>query len=65
MNSIFKSHLHCESAISEITQFHHDDQNENQLNYFHFFQQFVEFQNETSYCRMTLLVNFNEKELII
>ena len=47
-----------------MTRFHHDDQNENRLNYFDFFRRLVEFQNETNYRRTTLFVDFNEKKLI-
>ena len=49
MNFVFQSYLHRKSAISEITRFYHDDQNENRLNYLDFFRQLVEFQNETSH----------------
>ena len=47
-----------------MTRSHHDDQNENRLNYFDFFRRLVEFQNKTNHCWMTLLVDFNEKESI-
>ena len=43
---------------------HHDDQNENQLNYFDLSRRLVEFQNKTSHRRTTLFVDFNEKKLI-
>ena len=64
MNLVFQSHLHCENAISKMTRFHHDDQDENRLNYLDFFQRLVKLQNETSHCRTILFVDFNEKELI-
>ena len=64
MNFVFQFHLHRESAISEMTRFHHDDQNENRLNYLDFFRQFVEFQNKTNHRRTTLFVDFNEKKSI-
>ena len=47
-----------------MTRSHHDDQNENRLNYFDFFRRLVELQNETSHRRTTLLVDLNEEELI-
>ena len=47
-----------------MTQSHHDDQNENRLSYSDFFRRLVELQNETSHCRITLLVDFNEEEPI-
>ena len=47
-----------------MTRSHHDDQNENRLNYFDFFRRLVEFQNEMNHRRTTLLVDFNEKESI-
>ena len=43
---------------------HHDDQNENRLNYFDLFRRLAELQNETSHRRTTLLVDFNEEESI-
>ena len=64
MNFVFQSRSHRESAISEITRFHHDDQNENRLNYFNFFRRLIELQNKTSHCRTTLFINFSEKESI-
>ena len=45
-----------------MTQFHHDDQNENRLNYFDLFRRFIELQNKINYCRITLFVDFNEKK---
>ena len=64
MNLIFQLRLHRENAIPEMTRFHHDDQNENQLDYSDLFRRLVELQNETSHRRMTLLVDFNEEESI-
>ena len=64
MNFVFQFRLHRESAISKITRFHHDDQDENRLNYFNFFRRFVELQNETNHRRTTLFVDLNKKELI-
>ena len=64
MNFVFQFHLHRESTISEMTRFHHDNQNENRLNYFDFFRRLIEFQNEMNHHRMTLFVDLNEKESI-
>ena len=47
-----------------MTRFHHDDPNENRLNYLDLFRRFVKLQNETNHRRTTLLVDFNEKESI-
>ena len=47
-----------------MTRSHHDDPNENWLNYFDLFRRLVEFQNETSHRRTTLSVNLNEKKSI-
>ena len=47
-----------------MTRFHHDDQNENRLNYFDFFRRLVELQNETSHRRITLFIDLNEEESI-
>ena len=47
-----------------MTRSHHDDSNENQLNYLDFFWQFVELQNETNHRRTTLFVDFNKKKSI-
>ena len=63
MNFVFQLRLHHENAISKMTRFHHDDQDENRLNYFDFFRRFVEFQNETNHRRITLFVDFNEKKI--
>ena len=60
----FKPRLHRESAISEMARSHHDDQNENRLNYFDLFRRLAELQNETSHRRTTLFVDFNEKKSI-
>ena len=50
--------------ISKMTRFHHDDQDENRLDYLDFFRRFVELQNETSHRRTTLFVDLNEEESI-
>ena len=47
-----------------MAQFHHDDQNENRLDYSDLFRRLAELQNETSHRRTTLFVDFNEKESI-
>ena len=47
-----------------MTRSHHDDQNENRLDYLDLFRRLVKLQNETSHRRTTLLVDFNEKESI-
>ena len=47
-----------------MTRFHHDDQNENRLNYFDLSRRLAELQNETSHRRTTLFVDFNEEESI-
>ena len=47
-----------------MTQFHHDDQNNNRLNYLDFFRRLVELQNEMSHRRTTLFVDFNEEKSI-
>ena len=47
-----------------MTRSHHDDQNENQLNYFDFFRRLAELQNETSHHRTTLSVDLNKKKSI-
>ena len=47
-----------------MTRSHHDDLNENRLNYFDLFRRLVELQNETSHRRTTLFVNLNEEESI-
>ena len=47
-----------------MTRSHHDDPDENWLNYFDLSRRLVEFQNETSYRRTTLFVDLNEKESI-
>ena len=61
MNLVFQFRLHYENAISEMTRFHHDDQNENRLNYFDFSRRFVELQNKTSFRQIILFVDLNEK----
>ena len=43
---------------------HHDDQDENRLNYSDLSRRLVEFQNETSHRRTTLSADFNEEESI-
>ena len=43
---------------------HHDDSNENRLNYSDLFRRLAELQNETNHRRTTLLVDLNEEELI-
>ena len=43
---------------------HHDDQNENRLNYLDLFRRLAELQNETSHRRTTLFVDLNEEESI-
>ena len=43
---------------------HHDDPNENRLNYSDLFRRLVELQNEMSHRRTTLLVDLNEEESI-
>ena len=43
---------------------HHDDSNENRLNYLDLFWRLVELQNETSHHRTTLFADFNEEESI-
>ena len=40
---------------------HHNDQDENRLNYFDLSRRFVELQNETSHRRTTLFADFNEE----
>ena len=47
-----------------MARFHHDDQDENRLNYFDLFRRLAEFQNEMSHRRTTLLVDLNEEESI-
>ena len=47
-----------------MTRSHHDDSNENRLNYFDLFRRLVELQNETSHRWTTLFVDFNEEESI-
>ena len=47
-----------------MARFHHDDQNENRLDYSDLSRRLVELQNETSHRRTTLLVDLNEKEPI-
>ena len=64
MNFVFQFCLHCESAILKMTRSHHDDQDENRLNYLNFFRRLVEFQNETNHRQTTLFINFNKKKSI-
>ena len=47
-----------------MTRSHHDDQDENRLDYSDFSRRLVELQNETSHRRTTLLVDFNEERSI-
>ena len=47
-----------------MTRSHHDDQNENRLDYFDLSRRLAEFQIKTSHRRTTLLVDLNEKESI-
>ena len=43
---------------------HHDDSNENRLDYFNFFRRLVELQNEMNHRRTTLFVDLNKEESI-
>ena len=47
-----------------MTRFHHDDPNENRLDYLDLFRRLAELQNKTSHHRTTLLVDLNEKRSI-
>ena len=47
-----------------MTRSHHDDSNENRLDYSDLFRRLVELQNETSHRRTTLFVDLNEKRSI-
>ena len=47
-----------------MTRSHHDDQNENRLNYSDFFRRLVKLQNEMSHRRTTLLADLNEEKSI-
>ena len=47
-----------------MTRSHHDDSNENRLNYSDLFRRLAELQNKTSHRRTTLLVDFNKEESI-
>ena len=56
-----QSRLHRESATSEMTRFHHDDQDENRLSYSDLFRRLVELQNETSHRQTILSADLNEE----
>ena len=47
-----------------MARFHHDDQNENRLNYLDLSRRLAELQNKTSHRRTILPVDFNEEEPI-